>query len=67
MMILIAGPCLMTGPPCIGRGDRGYVNPRANVISAGLHGIFRATTATVLRMMRNANIKLLVGFELGAV
>ena len=67
MMILIAGPYLMTDPPCIGREDHGYVKPRENVISAGLHGICRATTATVLIMIENANIDMLIGFELGAV
>ena len=67
MMILIAGPYLMTGPLCIGREDHGYVKPRANVISAGSHGICRATTATVLILVKNAYINLLIGFELGAV
>ena len=67
MMILIAGPYLMTGPPCIGREDHGYVKPREKVNSAGLHGICRATTANVLIIMKKANSNLLIGFELGAV
>ena len=37
------------------------------MISTGLHAICRATTATVLIMMKNANVDLLIGFALGTV